>query len=70
MLVSCLGTKMINNNRLFSKALVADILVRFLLYIIILYFEKMTLRSYGVNLICYMSFHYTDILTWKQRASV
>lgn len=42
---------MINNNRLLSKALVADILVRFLLYIIILDFEKMTLRSYGVNLI-------------------
>lgn len=61
---------MINDHRLFSKAVVADILARFLLYKIIAVFEKITLRSYGVNLIHYMPFHYTDILTWKQRASV
>lgn len=62
---------MINDHRLLSKALVADILAQFLLYIIITNFEKMALRSYGVNLIYYnMPFHCRDILTWKQRASV
>jgi len=42
---------MINDHRLCSKALVADIVARFLLYIITANFEKMTLRAYGVNLI-------------------
>lgn len=61
---------MINDHRLFSKALVVDIVAYFLLYIIIANFEKMTLRSSGVNLIYYMPFRDTDILTGKQRASV
>lgn len=67
---SCLETKMINDHRLFSTAPVADILSQFLLNTIIAHFEKMTLRLHGVNLIYYMPSHCTDILTWKQRASV
>lgn len=67
---SCLETKMINDHRLFSTAPVADIPSQFLLNTIIAHFEKMTLRLHGVNLIYYMPSHCTDILTWKQRASV
>lgn len=56
---------MINDHRLFSNALVADILTHFLLYIILANFEKMILRSYGVNLIYYMN-RYLDLEAQSQ----
>lgn len=68
--VSCLETKMINDHRPFYKVVVADILAWFPLYKIIANFERLTLRLYGANVIYYAPFCYTDILSWKQRASV
>lgn len=54
---------MINDHRLFPKAVVTGIFAQFLLYVITANFAKMTVRSYTVNLINYTLFCYTDILT-------